>query len=258
MRTFPEMQQLKRDAMIARATADLIRMHDGVEQSVEEVRGMVARYLAEAQRIQRLPKGDKGDRGERGIPGAPGTPGKPGKDGEDGRTPAKGVDYLTKADEDLLLLRVLSRIKTPKDGETPVIDYDKIIEEAVEKLKGDKKLNWRDIEGLDNELASYRNQLARKQAGQHGGGTTVSAGSNITLTPLPNGTTRIDASGGGSSTPLTPTGDVDSVNTVFDVISQPSSVVADGITSFEGFGYSYAALQITMDIPPSQFIRYYA
>lgn len=207
MRNSPEIQQLKRDAMIAKATADLIRMHEGMNASVEEVRGMVAQYLAQAERIQRLPKGDKGDRGERGLTGPQGRPGKDGRDGKDGFLPVKGKDYLTKADEDLLVLRVLSRIKTPKDGETPVVDYDKIIEEAVEKLKGEKKLNWRDIDGLDNELSSYRNQLARKQAGQHGGGTTVSAGTNITLTPLPNGTTRIDATGGGSS-PLTTKGDL--------------------------------------------------
>jgi len=203
MPTSPQLEQLRRDKMIAKATADLIRMHDGMNSSVEEVRRMVAQYLAEAQRIQRLPKGDKGDRGERGLLGPEGRPGKDGKDGKDGFAPIKGKDYLTKGDEDLLVLRVLARIKTPKDGETPIVDYDKIIEEAVEKLKADKKLDWRDIGGLENELSSYRNQLARKQAGQHGGGTTVSAGTNITLTPLPNGTTRIDATGGSGSGTVT-------------------------------------------------------
>lgn len=213
MPTSYELQQLKRDAMIAKATADLLKMHEGVNASVEEVRRMVAQYLAEAQRIKSLPKGERGDRGERGIQGPPGNPGGPpgppgrdGKDGKDGKTPIKGKDYLTKADEDLLVLRVLSRIKPPKDGITPVIDYERIIKEAAKKIKEEKKLGWRDIDGLENELSSYRNQLARKQAGQHGGGTTVSAGTNITLTPLPDGTTRIDAAG--TASPLTTKGDL--------------------------------------------------
>lgn len=247
MRNSYELQQLKRDAMIAKATADLIKMHEGVNASVEEVRRMVSQYLAEAQRIQRLPKGDKGDRGERGIQGPAGRPGKDGKDGKDGFLPVKGKDYLTKADEDLLVLRVLSRIKTPKDGETPVVDYDKIIEEAVEKLKGEKKLDWRDIGGLENELSSYRNQMARKQAGQHGGGTTVSAGTNITLTQLPDGTTRIDASGSGSS-PLTTKGDLYGYSTQDARIPVGANGTVLTADSAEALGVKWATVSGTGDV----------
>ncbi len=68
----------------------------------------------------------------------------------------------------------------------------------------------------------------------------------------------VDSSGGGTGVVIyyTPTGTVNGVNTVFTVASEPSAVVSDGITYFNGFGYTYAALTITMDIPPSQYIRY--
>jgi len=246
MRNSPELEQLRRDKMIAKATADLIRMHDGMNSSVEEVRRMVAQYLAEAQRIQRLPKGDKGDRGERGLLGPEGRPGKDGKDGKDGFLPVKGKDYLTKGDEDLLVLRVLARIKTPKDGETPVVNYDKIIEEAVEKLKSDKKLNWRDIEGLENELSSYRNQMARKQAGQHGGGDTVVAGTNVTITALPNGTKEISATGGTS--PLTTKGDLYGFSTVDARIPVGANGTVLTADSGEALGVKWAAVSGTGDV----------
>lgn len=246
MRNSPELEQLRRDKMIAKATADLIRMHDGMNSSVEEVRRMVSQYLAEAQRIQRLPKGDKGERGERGFLGPEGRPGKDGKDGKDGFAPVKGKDYLTKGDEDLLVLRVLSRIKTPKDGETPIVDYDKIIEEAVEKLKADKKLDWRDIGGLENELSSYRNQLARKQAGQHGGGDTVVAGTNVTITALPNGTKEISATGGTS--PLTTKGDLYGFSTVDARIPVGANGTVLTADSGETLGVKWAAVSGTGDV----------
>ena len=53
----------------------------------------------------------------------------------------------------------------------------------------------------------------------------------------------------------TPTGTINSVNTSFTVTAQPKWVVSDGVTFFSGAGYSYAALVITMEIPPSQYIR---
>ncbi len=176
-------------------------------------------------------------------------------------------------DDESIFQRLLAKLPKPKDGKNAVIkdehlrkvaamvktdtlDYDRLLDLIKEKL------TVKDIPGLSGEIASYRNQLAGKQYGKdtwaRGGGDTVSAGTNVTITALSDGTKRISASGGGASSPLTPTGTVNAVNTVFGVLSQPASVVSDGITYFEGFGYSYAALNITLDVPPSQFIRYYA
>jgi len=54
---------------------------------------------------------------------------------------------------------------------------------------------------------------------------------------------------------VTPTGTVNAVNVTFTVASQPLYVVSDGITYFEGSGYSYSGGVITMEVPPSQYIR---
>ncbi len=70
-------------------------------------------------------------------------------------------------------------------------------------------------------------------------------------------TVTVTDSGGGGFTRETPLGDVNSVNTVFAVTEEPNYVVADGVTYFDGAGYTYSALTITMDIPPSQYIRSY-
>lgn len=61
--------------------------------------------------------------------------------------------------------------------------------------------------------------------------------------------------GGGSITVETPVGTVDSANVTFTVTATPKWIVSDGITYFSGFGYSIAALTVTMEVPPSQFIR---
>ena len=66
--------------------------------------------------------------------------------------------------------------------------------------------------------------------------------------------TQIDVSAS-SPTPVTPAGTVDGSNTAFTVASAPKWVISDGITYFSGAGYSYALGTITMDIPPSQYIR---
>lgn len=58
-----------------------------------------------------------------------------------------------------------------------------------------------------------------------------------------------------SITATTPIGTINSVNTSFTVTAEPKWVVSDGITYFDGAGYTYAALSITMDVPPSQYIR---
>jgi len=66
----------------------------------------------------------------------------------------------------------------------------------------------------------------------------------------------VDLAGGGSGwTVETPTGTVDASNDTFAVSSEPVCVIADGMTYFDGAGYTYAAPNVVMDIAPSQFIR---
>ena len=61
--------------------------------------------------------------------------------------------------------------------------------------------------------------------------------------------------GGGSVTAETPPETPDSVTTAFTATGTPKWVVADGVTYFDGAGYSYSAPTVTMDVPPSQYIR---
>lgn len=156
---------------------------------------------------------------------------------------------------------VLERIPTPKDGDTPIVTFDMILE-ALANAPDDKKIKIKHIAGLETSIAEMSHQLAGKIYGKNttvrGGGDSVIAGTNVTVTRNGEGKTVISASGGGASSPLTPIGTVNGTNTVFGVASQPSSVVADGITYFENSGYTYVAGNITMTTAPSQYIRYYA
>lgn len=111
---------------------------------------------------------------------------------KDGRTPE--IETIVEA--------VVSRIPAPKSPKIPTID------EILKKVKKETEIkDWRKIPGLENEIASYRNQLAGKVYGKdtlvRGGGMTMSAGSNVTLVPLNDGTVQINASGGGSGTNVT-------------------------------------------------------
>lgn len=60
---------------------------------------------------------------------------------------------------------------------------------------------------------------------------------------------------GSGVTVETPVGTVNATNTSFVFSATPKWIVADGITYFEGAGYSMTVLTATMDVPPSQFIR---
>jgi hypothetical protein len=243
-----------------RMNADLLRVHDHFLKTIEEWKGSLeeaksfAREIqAQAERIKSLPKGEKGDSVQ----------GPPGKDVDIEEVVARVLRALPElkdgkdADEEVIVSRVLGSIRTPKDGESPTIDHDQIADTVLEKLTKGKKLKIEHVDGLRNEVDSYRHQMAMKQAGQHGGGDTVAAGTNISITRNANGTTTISSTGG-SSTPLLATGVVNGVNAVFGVTARPTSVVSDGTTYFEGSGYSYAALSITFDVPPSLYQpRYY-
>lgn len=128
------------------------------------------------------------------------------KDGKDGVSGRDGRDGKTPSSKEIANM-VISMIRQPRDGKDAILDKDEIIEGLIKALKDDKKFKWKDIPGLENEIASYRNQLAGKVYGKdtwaRGGGDTVSAGSNITLVRKADGTVEINASGGGSGTNVT-------------------------------------------------------
>lgn len=121
-----------------------------------------------------------------GRDGRDGRDGIDGIDGKDGKTPIFRVDFFTKKDEEDLVSKILRFIKVPKKEE--------VVKDVLDTLTEDDVLG---VKRLQDDVSSYRNQLAMKQAGQHGGGDTVVAGDNISLTRNTNGTTTINALGGG-------------------------------------------------------------
>lgn len=60
---------------------------------------------------------------------------------------------------------------------------------------------------------------------------------------------------GSGVTVETPVGTVNASNASFAFSATPKWIVADGITYFDGAGYSLAGLTATMEVAPSQFIR---
>lgn len=76
----------------------------------------------------------------------------------------------------------------------PMSVIEKIMALPPEKLKK-LKLRKENIDGLEQTMSAFNNQLGRGYL--HGGGTTVAAGTNVTLVKNPNGTTTINAASGG-------------------------------------------------------------
>lgn len=248
---------------VAEKPVDLIEVYrERVEQTLAELE-LVISYV----RSLRPEKGEKGDTGEQGPVGPTGPA---GMDGEDGKTPSQEALLA-------LIRPLIPKVRDGKDGAkgpmgargadadpaavVPLVlsqlnlNKDDITQEVITLIKDKKLLSKAHIKGLDEEISSYRNQLALKQAGQHGGGDTVEAGTNITITATTDGKKRIDATGGvgtWSTPPETP----DGTTTVFTVTAEPTDVVADGIQMFDGVGYTYAALQITFTNAPSLYVRY--
>ncbi len=62
--------------------------------------------------------------------------------------------------------------------------------------------------------------------------------------------------GGGSGVTVeTPAGAVNAVNATFTPSAEPQWIVADGITYYDGAGYTYSVPNVVLDVPPSQYIR---
>lgn len=196
----PSLEQLRRDQILAKHLTELNKKHEVLLTSVATVKGLVEENKRQVSRVLNLPEGKRGERGPIGERGLTGKDGKNGIDGKDGYTPIKGKDYFTKEDKEEITIGVLARVRTPKDGEDAVVDKEEIANSVISLIKEKQLLDTDSVKGLRGELTSYRNQMAMKQAGQHGGGDTVVAGSGITLTRLPNGTTQINATGGGTGT----------------------------------------------------------
>lgn len=203
--------------------------------------GEIEMYLkklnATITEVQKMQKGDKGD----SIVGPPG----------------KNAPIV---DEEKLIKQILKKIPLPKNGVDGSIDIPKFMDMVIEKLTKDKTLKPEHIFGLKDEMTAYRNQLAGKHYGSdtlvRGGGDTVAAGSNISISVV-NGVKTISSTGGSSSAWSTPVEAVNGSTTVFTVgSSAPTDVVADGILLYPNLGYTYSNPTITLTNAPSLYVRF--
>lgn len=209
----------------------------------------------------------------------------------------KQGDPGTPADEDAILERLKLHIPEPIDtkklqkdilAQVPKIDTNKltnqilkaipqnkaslkIIQEqftvdpltVVEKImelakQGKFKLKKENIDGLEQTMEAFNSQLGRGYL--HGGGDTVAAGTNITLTRNANGTTTISSTGGSGFTKLDTASTVDGSNQSFIFLTataKPSLVVVDGIqlTALDNNGatqwsWNSGTKTVTLSTPP--------
>lgn len=245
------------EATLAQSIKNTDRIVETLAPATEATSKM-AQFLAE-MRGEKGEKGDTGEKGEQGekgdagvdsiIPGPPGRDGIDGVDGRDGRDGADGRDGIDG--------------KNGKDGK-PGPKGDKGDKGADGKpdtasLSLIAKLK-KQIEGLSRHVTS--NMVTYRVNGElvsNGSVLDLIAGDNVsfeTETTADGARIVVNANGsGGSVTVTTPTGAVDAINATFTVATTPKWIVADGIMYFDGAGYSIAGLTVTMDVPPSQFIR---
>lgn len=186
-------------------------------------------------------------------------------------------------DEDKIVEDVLSKIKLPEYKET-VLDDASAIRDKLQTLKEGDRLDASAIKNLpqgireviqhvglpETQIKAGTNISVRKDAsGSWVITSTVTGGVAENITGLIAEGTGIDitgsgtsgdpyvitATGGGGVTVETPIGAVDGSNKTYTVSTEPAWVVADGVTYFDGAGYTYSALTITMDSQPVSFIR---
>lgn len=186
-------------------------------------------------------KGDQGEigiTGEKGDAGEKGDMGETGPMGEKGDTGERGPRGLTGEKGD-----AGKDGKNGKDGrDAKLISVDEIVSPINKRI---------------DEISNTINAKGKIDQRWHGGGLSrVSTDATLTGNGTPS--SPLSVVGGGSITAWsTPPETPDSSNLIFTVgVLAPTDVVADGILFFNGFGYTYAAGQITFTNPPVYYVRY--
>ena len=129
------------------------------------------------------------------------------------------IDNLPKIDEEALVKRVIKKIPENKASlkiiqEKFETDPMSVIDKILKMPEGKFKLKTSHIDGLEQTISAFRSQIT-KQGYLHGGGDTVGAGANITITTNTDGVKIIASSGAGD-------------------VTGPSSSTDNAITRFSG------------------------
>lgn len=189
-------------------------------------------------------KGDKGDAGPQGPTGSDGKNGSNGSDGKDGKDGAMGPQGVRgpqgPAGSDGKNGTDGREGKAGKNGTAPTLE--EVAAAVLKEITSGKKLTVDHIDGLAVGLAQLKDFLAR--GGYRGGGDTVAAGTNVTITTDVNGHKTINASGGGSGNAvygenLTPQGP----GTVYTLAHTP---LVGTVRLYRGGAYQQAGTDYTI------------
>ena len=198
-----------------------------------------------------------------GVDGKDGLDGKDGKDGKQGTpgyTPIRGVDYWNNQDKEKLAneLESLVRRHMPK------------VEAIASKVKVESpKVKYADIQDAPDVSDLPKLVDLLKRGGFRGGGDTIAAGSNITIS-YANGVKTISATGGGGGMVTEiPSGLVNSTNTSYTSNVLPKIIVTDygtlvdqtlmQVAGISGFTYTGTGpYNISVPIAPNNFIIVYS
>ncbi len=138
-------------------------------------------------------------------------------------------------DHELLARQLQPLIKIPK-VKVPEVTEEMILGAIKNKLKSE---HIKDLDVIiDKKVRPY----------MHGGGDTVDAGTNITITTV-NGKKVISSTGGASLSVLAVTGTVNDSNVSFTVASQPTLVAINGVlyrTTGDIITWTYLAGTLTL------------
>lgn len=97
------------------------------------------------------PQGEKGEQGEPGPAGPAGADGQPGEPGADGKTPVKGVDFWTAADQESIVQDVIRALGTPVFGR---VDAEKNIVLSGSLAEGSYTVKYEDADGNKTVIGS--------------------------------------------------------------------------------------------------------
>lgn len=108
--------------------------------------------------LQGIPgeKGEKGDTGATGAQGPKGDKGEPGEKGDTGapgKTPVKGTDYWTEADQESIVQQVITALGTPVFG---TVDADNNIILTGNLADGIYTLKYENAEGNQTDIGTVK------------------------------------------------------------------------------------------------------
>lgn len=235
------------------------------DEHAAKIREMASLIISGKQKIAALKEAAKGE------------PGKPGDPGQ----------HAPPVDIHALKSEILAQIPKPQDGEsadaeeialrvmdliaesgTPqaAVDHEAIKQDIIAQLLDGKTLKLDHVDGLTQTITALKSQTKPGMGYMHGGGITrLTAGTNVTITKLSDGSYRIAASGGGGGfSTLTPTETPNGNRRVFTfaaATAQPSYIIVDNVwmqaTSKAGtvnWTWNAGALQATLTIPATDDI----